>query len=156
MSSARRNLKEACGKVPVWRTEITYWGSHRRMSLPNKTKSKTIRDPVDVYVADRWNGSHCSYPGRSDKPVHRLFFSVRTVCIVICQMVYQKSAEVIVVVPNHNEGPNIKCSDLPALSNWQWKQPIFFKTWIWMIGQNLKINNSRAEPIGCTRAKSKQ
>ena len=44
------------------------------MSLQYKTKSGTTQESAVVDVADVWNGSYSSYPGRSDKQFWTDFF----------------------------------------------------------------------------------
>ena len=57
----RWNLKEAVGKPPVRRTEITYKARFRQISWPQAVKSDyypVCRNSVDV--ADRWRERACT------------------------------------------------------------------------------------------------
>ena len=86
------------------------------MSLQYKTKSGTTQESAVVDVADVWNGSYSSYPGRSDKQFWTdFFFQSGQRSIEICKGANQKSADAIVVIAVNDEGQNIKCGSLPAL-----------------------------------------
>ena len=64
MSPVTENLKEASGKLPVCRTEITS-GMFNWVRLPNKLKPQNYSEVDGVNVADRWKERLRSYPGRS-------------------------------------------------------------------------------------------
>ena len=65
MSVAKRNLKEAGGKVPNRGTRTTS-GISNRISLLNKTKSYNYPEFGGVNVAVTWNERGLTYHGRPD------------------------------------------------------------------------------------------
>ena len=66
VSGARRNLKEAAGKLLARGTRIAYealaWMGERAIRL----KAQCHPDRTGVYAAGMWEESHASYPERSE------------------------------------------------------------------------------------------
>ena len=66
VSTARWNLKEAAGKIPARRTEITY------EAVPFGREGNYLQSPIviredgAVDVAGIWEEGHAHYPGRSE------------------------------------------------------------------------------------------
>ena len=65
VSVARRNLKEAAGKVPARRTEIAYEAATSGREGIQIQSPITIRKDVEVDAAGVWDEGHAHYPGRS-------------------------------------------------------------------------------------------
>jgi len=66
VSAARRNQKEAAGKVPARRTGIAYEAATSGQEGQYLQSPITIREGVAVYAAGVWDEGHAHYPGRSD------------------------------------------------------------------------------------------
>jgi hypothetical protein len=65
VSVARRNLKEAAGKILARRTEIAYEAGAFGREGQYLQSPITIREGVSVYAAGIWDEGHAHYPGRS-------------------------------------------------------------------------------------------
>src|SRR6266568_6734947 len=65
VSVARRNLKEAAGKVPARRTEIAYEAVTSGREGHYLQSPITIQEGVAVDAAGVWDEGHAHYPGRS-------------------------------------------------------------------------------------------
>lgn len=65
VSIARWNLKEAAGKIPARRTEITYEAVLSGREGEYLQSPIVIREGGAVYVAGIWEEGHAHYPGRS-------------------------------------------------------------------------------------------
>jgi len=65
VSVARRNLKEAAGKVPARRTGIAYEAVTSGREGKYLQSPITILDDVAVDAAGIWDEGHAHYPGRS-------------------------------------------------------------------------------------------
>ena len=66
MSAVTRNLKEAGGKIPSQRTEITYKAVASGRVCPTK-QSLILPELAGVNVVATWEEGCCSYPGRSGR-----------------------------------------------------------------------------------------
>ena len=65
VSVARRNLKEAAGKIPARRTGIAYEAVTFGREGIFLQSPITIREGVAVDAAGIWDEGHAHYPGRS-------------------------------------------------------------------------------------------
>ena len=65
VSVARRNLKEAAGKIPARRTGIAYEAATSGREGKSLQSPITIREGVTVDAAGIWDEGHAHYPGRS-------------------------------------------------------------------------------------------
>src|SRR6266568_9644465 len=65
VSVARRNLKEAAGKVSARRTGIAYEAVTSGREGNYLQRPITIQDGVAVDAAGIWDEGHANYPGRS-------------------------------------------------------------------------------------------
>lgn len=65
VSAARRNLKEAAGKIPARRTGIAYEAVPSGREGQYLQSPITIREDAAVDVAGIWEEGHAYYPGRS-------------------------------------------------------------------------------------------
>ena len=65
VSVARRNLKEAAGKIPARRTGIAYEAVTSGREGIYLQSPITIQDGVAVDAAGIWDEGHAHYPGRS-------------------------------------------------------------------------------------------
>ena len=65
VSVARRNLKEAAGKIPARRTGIAYEAVTSGREGNYLQSPITIREDVAVDAAGIWDEGHAPYPGRS-------------------------------------------------------------------------------------------
>jgi hypothetical protein len=65
VSVARRNLKEAAGKVSARRTGIAYEAVTSGREGIYLQSPITIQDDVAVDAAGIWDEGHANYPGRS-------------------------------------------------------------------------------------------
>ncbi len=68
VSVARRNLKEAAGKLPARRTEIAYEAGATGRAGTLLTKPHNHPEGASVNAAGRWDEGHAHYPGRSVVP----------------------------------------------------------------------------------------
>ena len=65
VSAARRNLKEAAGKVSARRTGIAYEAAISGREGNALQSPITIQEDVSVDAAGIWDEGHANYPGRS-------------------------------------------------------------------------------------------
>lgn len=65
VSVARRNLKEAAGKVPARRTGIAYEAGISGREGTLLQSPITIQEDMSVYAAGIWDEGRAHYPGRS-------------------------------------------------------------------------------------------
>ena len=65
VSGATRNLKEAVGKIPARRTEITYEAVSSGREGNHLQSPIAIREDEAVNVAGIWEEGRAHYPGRS-------------------------------------------------------------------------------------------
>jgi hypothetical protein len=68
VSVARRNLKEAEGKIPARRTEIAYKAATTGQADTYLIKPNNHPEGVEVDAAGIWEEGHANYPGKFCRP----------------------------------------------------------------------------------------